>query len=98
MRPQPKELVERGWDVDDEGRETRVRRSTMGRGVDGLEREHSYRVDVRKEAIEGMWWRWGKKRDFLVEEGNLMWNLSELKPEEVTVKVGEIEGVEFRIL
>lgn len=97
-RPQPKEVVVKGWDVDGEGREIRVRRSTRGCGVDGLESGHTYRVDVKREAMEGIWWRWGEKEDFLVEEGSLDWNLSALKPEGMGVRVGEIEGVEFKIL
>lgn len=47
VRPQPKEVVEKGWELDERGKEMRVRRSTKACGVDGLERGHRYKVDLR---------------------------------------------------
>ncbi len=100
-RPQPRSVVEKGWEIDEEtGKEKRTRRSVQGCGVDGLESGHRYRVDVEREAIEGAWWRDGTKEDVMVEEGSREWNLSEVEPGEGTLEVvgGEIPGVEFEVL
>lgn len=94
-------MVEKGWEIDEEtGKERRTRRSVHGCGVDGLESGHRYRVDVDREAIEGVWWRYGTKEDVMVEEGSRDWNLSELEPGEGKLEVvgGEIPGVEFEVL
>lgn len=96
-RPQPKSVVERGWELDDEGNEMKVRRSTQGCGVDGLECGHRYRADIEKARLESVWWRWGEKDEMLVEQGSQDWNLSVLPPEQAQLEVGDIDGVEFSI-
>ena len=45
-RPQPRAVVERGWQVDEQDNELKIRRGTKGCRVDGLESGHRYRVDV----------------------------------------------------
>lgn len=100
-RPQPRSVVEKGWEIDEEtGKEKRTRRSVQGCGVDGLESRHRYRVDVEMEAIEGVWWRYGTKEDLMTEEGSREWNLSEVEPGGGKLELvgGEIPGVEFEVL
>lgn len=100
-RPQPRSVVERGWEIDEEtGEEKRTKRSVQGCGVDGLESGHRYRVNVEREAIEGVWWRYGSKDDVMVEEGSRKWNLAEIEPGEGKLEVieKEISGVEFEVL
>ncbi|MDI1488108.1 MAG: hypothetical protein OHK93_007382 [Ramalina farinacea] len=100
-RPQPRSVVERGWEIDEEtGEERKTRRSVRGCGVDGLESGRRYRVDVEKQAIERCWWRYGTKEDVMVEEGSREWNLSELEPGEGELEVveGEVAWVEFQVL
>ena len=45
----------------------------------------------------GIWWRWGTKEEMMVEAGNVHWNLTELKPEQSPLEIGEIGGVEFSV-
>lgn len=94
-------MVEKGREIDEEtGKERTTRRSVRGSGVDGLESGHRYRVDVEREAIEGVWWRYGTKEDVMVEKGDRGWNLNEAGPEEGKLEVleAEILGVEFEVL
>lgn len=63
--------MERGWEPDGEGNERKTHRSTIGCGVDGLERGHHYKVDVARGGLMGIWWRWGTKEEILVEQGSL---------------------------
>ena len=94
-------MAQKGWEIDEEtGKEKRTRRSVQGCGVDGLESGHRYRVDVEREAIEGVWWRYGTKEDVMVEEGSQEWNLSEIEPEEGKLEVEGVgsPGVEFEVL
>lgn len=97
VRPQPRSVVERGWELDEQGNERKIRRSTRACGVDGLESGHRYRVDVSRGKLMGIWWRWGTKDDVLVDEGSLDWNLSSLPPEQAPLEVGQIDGVEFSV-
>ncbi|KAI9809559.1 MAG: hypothetical protein M1827_006794 [Pycnora praestabilis] len=96
-RPQPKAIVERGWEVDEQGNEKKTRRSVRGCGVDGLEAGHRYRVDVARGKLLGTWWRWGTKDDIMIDEGATDWNLSELEQEQVPLDFEQIDGVEFAI-
>lgn len=48
--------MEIGWELDERGKKTGARRSTDACGLDGLERGHRYKVDVKREGIEGIWW------------------------------------------
>lgn len=80
--------MEIGWVLDERGRKTGARRSTDAFGADGLERGHRYKVDVKREGIEGIWWWWGDKEEVMVEKGDKDWKL----------EFGEIEGVEFEVV
>ncbi|KAK4674555.1 LOW QUALITY PROTEIN: hypothetical protein QC763_121727 [Podospora pseudopauciseta] len=68
VRPVPKAVAEKGWEVDDEGRERKVRRSVQPTGVDGLEPGVEYEVGLDRESLEGMWWAGVEKGEVLVEE------------------------------
>ena len=96
-QPQPKAIAERGWELDKHGDEMKIRRSIHAQGVDGLEPGHRYRLDVKPGALQGIWWRWGTKEDFLVEpeSPNRMWSVdqSEASP----LEIAPVEGVEFSV-
>lgn len=96
-RPQPKAVVERGWELDEQGNELKIRRGTKCCGADGLESGHRYKVDIAPGSLIGIWWRWGTKEEIMVEPGSLHWNLTELAPEQAPLKIGQIEGVEFSV-
>ena len=96
-RPQPRAVVQRGWELDEQGNEMKIRRGTSGCGVDGLESGHCYRVDVAKGSLMGIWWRWGVKEDILVEAGSLHWNLTELASEQTPLEIRDIKGLEFSV-
>lgn len=97
MRPQPRAIVEKGWELDEQGNERKIRRSTQGCGVDGLESGHTYRVDVARDKLMGLWWRWGTKEEILVDHSSRDWNLSSLQQEQSPLEVEHIEGVEFSV-
>lgn len=97
VRPEPRAVVERGWVLDEQGNELKIRRSTRGCGVDGLEVGHRYKVGVTRGPLMGLWWRWGTKEEFQVEPGEPRWTLDEVKPEQVPLEVGPIDEVEFSI-
>lgn len=97
MRPQPRAIVERGWVLDEQGNELKIRRGTDGCGVDGLEVGHRYKVGVTREPLMGLWWRWGTKEEFQVEPGEPGCFLYAVKREEAPLKVGEINEVEFSV-
>ena len=52
-RPQPKEVVEIGRELDERGKKTGARRSTDACVLDGLERGHRYKVDVKRGGDRG---------------------------------------------
>lgn len=87
--------MERGWELDAEGKERGVRRSTRPCGVDGLQEGRRYRVNLAREQVEGARWWWGTKDDVMVDKGTLLWNL--LPGEKGGLEVGLIEGVEFYV-
>ena len=95
--PQPRAVVERGWVLDEEGNELKIRRSTRGCGVDGLEVGHRYKVGVTRGPLMGLWWRWGTKEEFQVEPGDPSWAFYDVKCEEIPLEVGEIDEAEFSI-
>ena len=99
FRPQPKAVAERGWEVDDEGNEMKVRRSIYALGVDGLEPGHSYRLDVKRMGLEGIWWRWGTKEDYLVDPdtqgAGRMWASGDSENDVLVFE--PIEGIEFSV-
>ena len=96
-RPQPRAVVKRGWLLDEQGNELKIRRSTDGCGVDGLEVGHRYKVGVTRGPLMGLWWRWGTKEEFQVERGEPNWTLDTVTPEQVPLEVGPIDEVEFSI-
>ena len=67
-KPQPKEIAERGWEVDENGREIKIRRSVHPTGVDGLEAEHEYLVGFDAESLRNSRWTFGRRDDVLVDE------------------------------
>jgi hypothetical protein len=93
--PEPRAVVERGWVRDEEGNELKIRRSTSGCGVDGLEGGHHYRVDVTQGSLTGIRWWWGTKEEVMVDPGSLDWNI--LPGEQTPLDIGPIEGVEFSV-
>lgn len=97
VRPQPRSVVERGWELDEQGNERKVRRSTQACGVDGLESGHRYSVDVCGKKLMGIWWRWGTKDDVMVDERSLDWDWSSFPPEQAPLEIEEIDGVEFSV-
>lgn len=97
LPPQPRAIVERGWVLDEQGNELRIRRSNRGCGLDGLEVGHRYKVGVTRGPLMGLWWRWGTKEEFQVEPGEPRWTLDAVTPEQVPLEVGPIDEVEFSI-
>ena len=97
FHPQPKSVVERGWELDDHGNEMKIRRSIHAQGVDGLETGHRYRLDVKKGDLQGIWWRWGTKDDFLVDpdSSDRMWSADQ--SEQGVIEFEPIEGIEFGV-
>ena len=96
-QPQPKAIAERGWELDEHGNEMKIRRSIYAQGVDGLEPGHRYRLNVKPGVLQGIWWRWGTKEDFLVEpeSQDLMWSWDQ--SEAVPLEVTPVGGIEFSI-
>ena len=97
MRPQPRAIVERGWELDEQGNEQKIRRSTTACGVDGLEAGHRYRVGVASGPLMGLWWKWGTKEEILVESGSLHRDFTQLEREQIPLEVGKVDGVEFSV-
>jgi len=96
-RPQPKSVIERGWELDENGKEMKIRRSVHAQGVDGLEVGHRYRLDVVPEKLEGLWWRWGTKDEVLVDRGSPDCMLSRKQSEQVALNFDPIVGIEFNV-
>jgi hypothetical protein len=76
--------------LDDDGKETSIRRPSVVHGVDGLEAGKTYKTTMSIEKLEKVPWWWGDEKD---------------RPDqnELGSKVGGIEweilngGVEFRV-
>lgn len=94
-RPLPRAMIERGWLLDEQGREMKIRRSTQACGVDGLEAGQRYRLDVVREKLAKTWWKWGIKDEVLVDNGSLDWNLG--PGEQSPLGIEDVEGVEFDV-
>lgn len=97
LHPQPRSVVERGWELDENGKEMNIRRSVHAQGVDGLEAGHRYRLDVAPGSLRVLWWRWGTKEEVLVDQGSPERMLSQVQSEEPELECEEIEGVEFGV-
>ncbi|KAI0528436.1 hypothetical protein GGR58DRAFT_316640 [Xylaria digitata] len=68
IKPDPRAVMERGWERDEHGNERKIRRSTQATGVDGLEPGHSYSVSLNMEALRGCWWAPVTKDEILVDQ------------------------------
>ena len=97
VRPQPKAVVERGWELDEDGRERKIRRSVHAQGVDGLEVGHRYRLDVAPESLRGLWWRWGTKEEVLVDRDDPECMLAQTQSEQVELEFEIMDGIEFSV-
>ncbi|KAI0550434.1 hypothetical protein F4679DRAFT_202431 [Xylaria curta] len=67
IKPDPRAVVERGWEQDEHGNERKIRRSTQATGVDGLEPGHTYSVGLNMEDLGGCWWAPATRDDILVD-------------------------------
>ncbi|TIA07630.1 hypothetical protein D6C81_09397 [Aureobasidium pullulans] len=67
IKPQPRTVVQRGWELDDYGNERKIRRSTKATGVDGLEPGHQYLVRLNHELLERSKWTPARKEEVLVD-------------------------------
>ncbi|KAI8946390.1 hypothetical protein F4801DRAFT_71160 [Xylaria longipes] len=67
IKPDPRTVVERGWERDEHGNERKIRRSTQATGVDGLEPGHTYSVGLNMEALGGCWWAPVTRDEILVD-------------------------------
>ncbi|KAI4723857.1 hypothetical protein E4T49_08426 [Aureobasidium sp. EXF-10728] len=66
VRPLPRHIVQKGWELDDQGNERKIRRSTSATGVDGLEAGKKYRVGVNMEMLDRCKWAFATKEEVLV--------------------------------
>ncbi|TRX88349.1 hypothetical protein FHL15_010787 [Xylaria flabelliformis] len=67
FKPDPRAVVERGWERDENGNERKIRRSTQATGVDGLEPGHTYSVGLDMEALERYRWAPVTRDEILVD-------------------------------
>lgn len=97
IRPEPKAVAQRGWELDEQGKEMKIRRSVHAHGVDGLEAGHRYRLEVAPQKLQGLWWRWGTKEEVLVDRGSPDCMLSREQSEQVALQFGPIKSIEFSV-
>lgn len=71
IKPLPKHIIQRGWELDENGKERRIRRPTNATGVDGLEAGCSYSVGVNAEVLERCNWAFCTKEDVLVDHAGV---------------------------
>ncbi|KAI0457390.1 hypothetical protein F5B21DRAFT_521225 [Xylaria acuta] len=69
IKPDPRAVVERGWERDGNGNERKIRRSTQATGVDSLQPGHTYSIGLNMEALGGCWWAPVMKDEILVDHG-----------------------------
>lgn len=91
-------MVKKGRVVDKHRNPTSARKGIKGIGVNRLESGKRYKVDINKEKLDLVWWKWGERDDVLVEQGDRAWNLSEVAKSEGDLIWQVGEGVEFKIL
>ncbi|KAJ4345632.1 uncharacterized protein N0V89_011766 [Didymosphaeria variabile] len=90
FRPQPWHIVRNGRLLDQDGKETSIRRPSVVHGVDGLEAGKTYKTTMAIDKLEKTPWWWGDEKD-------------EPDRKDLGSKVGGIEweivngGVEFRV-
>ncbi|KAI1180321.1 hypothetical protein F4777DRAFT_310818 [Nemania sp. FL0916] len=97
IKPDPRSVVERGWERDENGNERKVRRSKQATGVDGLEPGHTYSVTLNMDDLRKYWWAPVAKDEILVDrkgEGSYVqdypWNLDtplDFRVSEATIEV-----------
>ncbi|KAK4191326.1 hypothetical protein QBC35DRAFT_27803 [Podospora australis] len=68
IRPQPKAIAEKGWELNDDGTERKTRRPNQPIGVDGLEPGVRYKIGLNEEKLKEIWWAPVPKEDILVEK------------------------------
>jgi hypothetical protein len=71
IKPQPRAVVQRGWELDEHGNERKIRRSKKATGVDGLEAGHQYLVRLNHELLERCKWTPARKEEVLVDHRGL---------------------------
>jgi hypothetical protein len=67
VKPQPRAVVQRGWELDEHGNERKIRRSRKATGVDGLEPGHQYLVGLNHGLLERCKWTPARKEEVLVD-------------------------------
>jgi hypothetical protein len=67
IKPQPRAVVQRGWELDEHGNERKIRRYKKATGVDGLEPGHLYFVRLNHELLERCKWTPARKEVVLVD-------------------------------
>ncbi|THY52477.1 hypothetical protein D6C99_04132 [Aureobasidium pullulans] len=70
VKPLPKSIVQKGWELDDQGNPMKIRRSQSATGVDGLEAGKEYRVGLNMELLEKCKWSFATKDEVLVDRGD----------------------------
>ena len=63
FRPQPWHIVRKGRVLDQDGKETSIRRPSVVHGVDGLEAGKTYKVIMAIDKLEKTPWWWGDEKD-----------------------------------
>lgn len=61
--------------LDEYGNLTSARSGTIGNGVNGLKSGKRYRVEVNRDMLDGIWWKWGEREEIMVERGDREWSL-----------------------
>jgi hypothetical protein len=90
FRPQPWHIARNGRVLDQDGKETSIRRPSVVHGVDGLEAGKTYKTTMAMDKLEKSPWCWGDEKN-------------EPDRNDLGSKVGGIEweivngGVEFRV-
>ena len=97
--PQPKEAIQRGWLLDENGNELKIRRSTRACGVDGLEAGHRYKLDVPPENLRRKWWwQWGTRDEVLVDERETAESMLYAEhSEQLALDFEPVDGIEFSV-
>ena len=68
MKPQPKSVVERGLELDEDGNPRNIRRSKSATGVDGLETGKKYTIRLNMDALNKTWWAPVDREEILVPD------------------------------
>jgi hypothetical protein len=68
VKPQPRAVTQRGWELDKHGKEMKIRRPASATGVDGLEPGHQYLVRLNHELLEQCKWTPARMDEVLVDD------------------------------